>query len=86
MENVKRKGLNWFCENILVRLNGAKLYFAGPVIDKEEFRKVNSHPQTEYLGIISEEEKLIEFKDLYLQLFPTLLKMKTKTLKVLVFH
>jgi len=75
---VKRKGLNWFCENILVRLNGAKLYFAGPIVDKEEFRKVNSHPQTEYLGIISEEEKVNRIQGSLFTIIPNIIENENK--------
>ena len=56
---VKRKGLSWFCKNVLSQFKDTKLFFAGPIIDREEFDYVNSHPQTEYMGIISDEDKLI---------------------------
>lgn len=69
---VKRKGLGWFCNNVLGQFKDTKLYFAGPIIDRDEFEIINSHPQTEYMGIISDEDKLIMIQQSLATVLPNL--------------
>lgn len=68
-----RKGLSWFCENILSEFHNYQLLFAGPIIDTDEFEKVSLHPQTKYLGKISETEKAKLYKSSLLTIIPNLI-------------
>lgn len=69
---VERKGLSWFCKNVLDQFSEVKLYFAGPIVDKKEFEKINSSPQTEYLGIIDESTKLKYISESFITVIPNL--------------
>ena len=67
---VKRKGLSWFCSNVLVNLKNTKLFYAGPIIDRDEFDIINSFSETEYLGIISEKEKAKRIQASFFTIIP----------------
>tara|TARA_B100002019_G_scaffold89017_2_gene77034 strand:- start:117 stop:1172 length:1056 start_codon:yes stop_codon:yes gene_type:complete len=73
---VERKGLSWFCENVLNHFPNTKLYFAGPIVDKDEFNKINSSKQTEYLGIIDEISKNKYISESFLTIIPNLINPK----------
>ena len=73
---VERKGLSWFCENVLIHFPETKLYFAGPIIDKNEFNKINSSTQTKYLGIIDEKTKLKYICESFLTVVPNLIDLE----------
>jgi len=70
---VERKGLGWFCENVLIHFPEVKLYFAGPIVDKSEFNKINSSSQTEYLGIIDELTKYKYISESFLTVIPNII-------------
>ena len=69
----KRKGLSWFCNNVLINLKNTKLFFAGPIIDKDEFDQINSFSSTEYLGIINEKEKTERIQTSFFTIIPNLI-------------
>ena len=69
---VERKGLSWFCENILTHLPNTRLYFAGPIINKHEFQKINSYSQTEYMGTISDDEKYEKIQQSLVTIIPNI--------------
>ena len=69
----KRKGLSWFCNNVLINLKNTKLFFAGPIIDKDEFYKVNSFSNTEYLGVINEKHKTERIQTSFFTIIPNLI-------------
>ncbi len=75
---VERKGLSWFVENILVHFKDLKLVFAGPIINQLEFNKIISSPQTEYLGLISDNEIIYYHQSSFLTIFPTLTNTKNE--------
>lgn len=70
---VKRKGLSWFCENVLNHFPDTKLYFAGPIVDKDEFNKINNSQQTEYLGVIDEISMKKYISESFLTIVPNLI-------------
>lgn len=73
---VKRKGLSWFCENVLNHFQDTKLYFAGPIVDKNEFYKIKNSKQTEYLGIIDEKTKNKYISESFLTIVPNLINLE----------
>lgn len=70
---VERKGLAWFCENVLCQFPAVKLFFAGPIIDKNEFKKIITSSQTKYLGVIDEELKNTYIKNSFITVMPNLI-------------
>tara|TARA_B100000242_G_C42996342_1_gene462729 strand:- start:98 stop:1156 length:1059 start_codon:yes stop_codon:yes gene_type:complete len=70
---VERKGLAWFCENVLCHFPAVKLFFAGPIIDKHEFKKINNYSQTEYLGVIDDKLKNKYIKNSFVTVMPNLI-------------
>jgi len=49
---VERKGLSWFVLNVLPLFKNMKLKVVGPIVDKEEFKKITNNDQVEYLGTV----------------------------------
>jgi glycosyltransferase involved in cell wall biosynthesis len=74
---VERKGVSWFCDNVLIHFKDTKLFFAGPIIDKDEFNKINSNPQTQYMGIISEEHKLMMIQQSLATVIPNITNLSS---------
>jgi phosphatidylinositol alpha-1,6-mannosyltransferase len=68
---VKRKGILWFIENVLINFTETILYISGPINDKQLYKEIIKHKNVKYLGVLSDEEIAKFHRQSLVSVFPT---------------
>ncbi len=66
----KRKGINWFVEEVLPSFPNKKLLIGGPIADTKEFEAISKSKQVDYLGVLNQKEIIELHRSSFLTIFP----------------